>query len=64
MLVLSRKAGESIKLVTSQGAIHLTITGIHGNKARVGIVAPPSVRITRDDIKKTEPRPNDRAEPV
>jgi carbon storage regulator len=47
MLVLSRRVGESI-IVDSQ--IRITVTGIRGGKVRMGIDAPPSVRVDRSEI--------------
>jgi carbon storage regulator len=46
MLVLSRKAGESIIVA---GGITVTVTSIDGNKVRIGISAPPEVRIDREE---------------
>lgn len=46
MLVLSRKANESL---TIGNDIKITIVGINGDKVRVGIEAPRSVRILRTE---------------
>jgi len=51
MLVLSRKVGEKIII---DGGIELTITKIDGNKVRVGITAPPDVRIDRAELRSQQ----------
>ncbi|HPM81381.1 MAG TPA: carbon storage regulator [Candidatus Anammoximicrobium sp.] len=48
MLILSRKAGERIKLGDS---IILTVMGVSGDKVRVGIQAPANVLVLRDELK-------------
>jgi carbon storage regulator len=48
MLVLSRKLNESIIV---DGDIRITIVGIRGNHVRVGIEAPDSVRIIREELR-------------
>ena len=47
MLVLSRKTGEEIII---DGLIRVTITAIKGDRVRVGINAPPAIRIDRAEI--------------
>jgi carbon storage regulator len=49
MLVLSRKAKQSFQIGDH---VTVTICGIHGNKARIGIEAPPTVQILRTEIKE------------
>ena len=44
MLVLSRKAGESIII---DDDIEITVTEIRGNRVRLGITAPKEKRISR-----------------
>lgn len=46
MLILTRKPGESIYI----GDIKVTIVEIKGHQIRVGIDAPPEVRIYREEI--------------
>jgi carbon storage regulator len=48
MLVLSRKLNESIIV---DGDIRITIVGIRGNHVRIGIEAPDSVRIIREELQ-------------
>lgn len=47
MLVLSRKKGQSIEI---GDGITVTITQIKGNQVRIGIEAPPEVRIHRNEL--------------
>lgn len=47
MLVLSRRIGEEIII---GGNIRVTITAVKGDKVRVGITAPPSVRVDREEV--------------
>ena len=47
MLVLGRKSGESIRI--GEG-IQITVVGINGNRVRLGIEAPDSVRVLRAEL--------------
>ena len=47
MLVLTRKIGEDIII---DGCIRVTVTAIKGDKVRIGITAPPEVRIDREEV--------------
>ncbi len=47
MLVLTRKIGEEIII---DGTIRVTIAGIKGDKVRIGIDAPPEVRVDRAEV--------------
>jgi peptidylprolyl isomerase len=47
MLVLTRRIGEQIVI---DGVISVTLVAIKGDKARLGISAPPSVRVDRSEI--------------
>jgi carbon storage regulator len=47
MLVLSRKIGERIVI---EPGIEIAVVDIRGGKVRIGIQAPDSVRIFRDEI--------------
>jgi carbon storage regulator len=47
MLVLTRKVGESIVI---DSTIRVTITSVKGDKVRIGIEAPPEVRVDRAEI--------------
>ncbi len=47
MLVLTRRIGEQILI---DGVISVTVVAIHGNNVRLGISAPPSIRVDRSEI--------------
>lgn len=47
MLVLTRRIGEEIVI---DGDIRVTVTAICGDRARIGITAPGSVRVDREEV--------------
>lgn len=47
MLVLSRKKHESIVI---GGTIRVTIVEVSGDKVRIGIDAPPEVKVLRSEL--------------
>jgi carbon storage regulator len=47
MLVLTRRVGEEIVIA---GNIRVTVVAIEGQKTRLGITAPPSVRVARMEL--------------
>jgi carbon storage regulator len=47
MLVLTRRVGEEIIIA---GSIRVTVSAIKGDKVRIGVTAPPNVRIDREEI--------------
>lgn len=47
MLILTRKLGESI---TIGDEIKISVLGIHGRQVRIGIDAPPTVVVHREEI--------------
>jgi carbon storage regulator len=47
MLVLSRRLGEQIVI---GGEIRITVVAVQGNKVRIGITAPPDIRVDREEI--------------
>ena len=53
MLVLSRKLNEKIVI---DGGIVVTVVKIDRNQIRLGIEAPPHVRVFREEIAGTSPR--------
>ena len=58
MLVLTRRIGEQIVI---DGVISVTVVAIKGDKVRLGISAPPSVRVDRSEIHERRlavPRPS------
>ena len=57
MLVLSRRIGEQIVI---DGNIHITVVAVQGNKVRLGVAAPPTVRIDRQEVNE---RRRERSQP-
>jgi carbon storage regulator len=51
MLVLSRKQNERIRVGES---VVLTVVRVGGDKVRLGIEAPPSMRVLRDELEDDE----------
>ena len=47
MLVLTRRIGEQIVI---DGVISVTVAAIRGDRIRIGISAPPSVRVDRSEV--------------
>jgi len=47
MLVLTRRVGEEIIIA---GNIRVTVASIKGDKVRLGVTAPPEVRIDREEV--------------
>lgn len=56
MLVLSRRESQRIRLGDS---ITVTVVRVSGDKVRLGIEAPPEVRVLRDELS-----PHEFAEPA
>jgi carbon storage regulator len=50
MLILSRRSGEEIYILTSEGPIEIQIVGVKSGVARVGIKAPTNVKIYRKEV--------------
>ncbi len=51
MLVLNRKVGE--RIVIGDGVV-VTVVSVHGQQVRVGIEAPASVQIWREELLHAE----------
>jgi carbon storage regulator len=49
MLVLTRKVGEKLLI---DGGIEVVIVAVDRNKVRIGISAPPDVRVDREEIHR------------
>lgn len=47
MLILSRKSGESLRI---GGDVRITVVEMKGNQVRIGIAAPTTMRIYREEI--------------
>lgn len=54
MLVLTRKAGESMQIGPN---VHVTVVSVDRGTVRLGIQAPKTMQIVRPDAKKREPPP-------
>ncbi|QJW94984.1 carbon storage regulator [Frigoriglobus tundricola] len=52
MLVLTRRAGEAI---TIQGGIVVTVVGVAPGRVKIGIEAPSSVTVDRQDVHEQRP---------
>jgi carbon storage regulator len=50
MLVLSRKVGERIRIARD---IVVVVTAIQGDRIKIGIEAPRSVRVLRGELRET-----------
>jgi len=59
MLILSRKAGDSVMI---DGGVRIVVLGVEGNSVRLGIDAPADVRVLRGEILKQVERENERAQ--
>ena len=49
MLVLTRKCGEEIVIA---GNIRLTVVAIHGSQVRLGVTAPRTVSVQREELRR------------
>ena len=58
MLILSRKAGDSLMI---DGGVRIVVLGVEGGSVRLGIDAPTDVRVMRGEILKQVARENERA---
>jgi len=54
MLVLSRKLNQSIVI---DGHIRVTVLGVRGEHVRMGIEAPSSIKILREELKDLSAEP-------
>jgi carbon storage regulator len=52
MLVLSRKVGERIRIAAD---IVIVVTAIQGDRIKIGIEAPKSVRVLRGELREIRP---------
>tara|TARA_R110002020_G_scaffold12409_4_gene45474 strand:+ start:3952 stop:4155 length:204 start_codon:yes stop_codon:yes gene_type:complete len=56
MLVLSRRRSEEIHLVQKGEVIaKIILVSSNDDKARIGVTAPPSIKIIRQEIKNKPP---------
>ena len=52
MLVLTRKAGESVSIGPN---ISVVVLKVHGNRVKLGFTCPPSTTILRDELQPHSP---------
>ena len=50
MLKLARRAGEALIIETSQGPIRIVFEGLHGKQMKIGIAAPKSFKVMREEV--------------
>lgn len=51
MLILTRRVGESLKVIQPDGTVvTATVLGVKGNQVRLGIEAPKEVLVHREEI--------------
>lgn len=51
MLILTRRVGEKLMIDLGKGApIEVIVLGVKGNQVRIGVVAPKSVPVHREEI--------------
>jgi len=51
MLILTRRPGETLVLEAASGElIKATVLGVHANQVRIGVDAPQSVSVDREEI--------------
>jgi carbon storage regulator len=53
MLILTRRVGETIKIGTD---VSVTVLGVKGNQVRIGVGAPKSVVVDRQEIAERKAR--------
>lgn len=49
MLVLTRRIGETLCIGDD---VLVTVLGVKGNQVRIGVTAPPTVSVDREEIRK------------
>jgi len=51
MLVLSRKANQTIVIETEKGPIQIVVNAIEGGRVKLGIEADKSIQIMRGEVR-------------
>jgi len=54
MLVVNRREGEGVVVTTPDAQIVIAIVGLKGDRVRLGVEAPPHVRIVREEVFERE----------
>lgn len=60
MLILTRHAGESIRIGEH---VEITVLRIKGSQVRLGVNAPPGVRVRREELSPLGDPPTDTSDP-
>lgn len=47
MLILTRRTGETLRIGDE---VRITVLGVKGGQVRIGIAAPPSTTVHRDEV--------------
>lgn len=50
MLILTRRVGETIVIGNVGDEVKVTVLGVKGNQVRIGVNAPKSISIHREEI--------------
>lgn len=53
MLILTRRVGETVCIGED---VLVTVLAVNGNQVRIGIKAPPDVRVDRPEIREAKDR--------
>jgi carbon storage regulator len=49
MLVLTRKDGEEVVI---DDGIRITVVAVKGDRVRIGVTAPPELRVDREEVRQ------------
>ncbi len=56
MLILTRRAGESLKIGQLEdmldGPVTVTVLGVKGGQVKIGVDAPRNLRVDREEIRR------------
>jgi carbon storage regulator CsrA len=55
MFVNALRIGQPLRINTSEGQIDVVVTSVRGQVIRVGVEAPKSVKIHRDELPRRSP---------